>query len=278
MATTNVIINERNCPSPDVVDLLQQQEAIDTIVFSIYPFVRDDIDLSKYDCYVHIIAGEWGKEEKLPYITSGGYSMTITWALDDDVLKNGNLVSYVLIFKHSASGSSVWETEEGTILTKIGIPADENIAGYYVQKLRATKNVIASLLYDDFFCYKFMPLGAWIFPILRTAGRIYISSLSALSKCCAIEDSTGGGISISARSVSLNSPALLCAKNICDAMLLSDSKLRNGVPFCVNYGNLDNSGQPNIITTSGSSINFLVGGEYPLCRNERLGQRGSPGE
>lgn len=262
MATTNIEIRHTKDFYPRVVNLMANNNRVDKIVFTLDPYVQDDVDLSGYDCYVVTYGINGIDEAKLTYSISNT-KMMIEWNIDDYTLSTGQVLSYQVAFKANDSSAAVWHSYKGILFSNASIDADEHIASSYPTILRQFEIKINSVAASVTNAYVVMPYNDYIPVQLRTPGKLYINRLNDYDYSCLLETSDGNVLKFSADAISydpVNSGLL--ANTVQDAIDNLGKRIDGLNRFCINDGNYTDRIE-DLLQYNGSILTYKVGNTYP---------------
>lgn len=262
MATTNIEIRHTKDFYPRVVNLMANNNRVDKIVFTLDPYVQDDVDLSAYDCYIMTYGVNGIDEAKLTY-SIDGTKMAIEWNIDNYTLSTGQVLSFQVAFKSQDNSAAVWHSYKGIAFSNASIDADEHIASNYPTILRQFEMKIDNMAATVTNAYVVMPYNDYIPVASRAPGKFYINRLNDYDYSCLLETSDGNVLKFSADVISYDaSNSRLLADNVQDAIDTLSQRSNGLARFCVNDGNYTD-GIEDLLSGSGNVLSFKVGRGYP---------------
>lgn len=271
MTTTAITIEGYKQLSPRVVNLFQENNLVDTIVFTLSPYIQDDVDLHNYSCYVVTYGVNGIDEQKLPFTVSDD-TMTMTWIINNYTLSIGQTLSYQIVFKANDESAAVWHSYKGILLCNESIPADESIASNYPTILRQFELRIEEIAEKILFAYYWMPLGSWTPIHQRIKRRFYLNKQNDYNNACVIEDDSGNVVMPAAKSIYYEPGSYSISESLQNVIDFILRQLNFCTKFCVNDGNVTN-GSPDILTRFSGTLGFKVGDDYlPLTAAQANGE------
>ena len=262
MATTNIEIRHTKDFYPRVVNLMANNNRVDKIVFTLDPYVQDDVDLSAYDCYIMTYGVNGIDEAKLTY-SIDGTKMAIEWNIDNYTLSTGQVLSFQVAFKSQDNSAAVWHSYKGIAFSNASIDADEHIASNSPTILRQFEMKIDNMAATVTNAYVVMPYNDYIPVASRAPGKFYINRLNDYDYSCLLETADGNVLKFSADAISydpVNSGLL--ANTVQDAIDNLGKRINGLNRFCINDGNYTD-GVEDLLQYSGTILTYKVGNEYP---------------
>jgi hypothetical protein len=261
MATTTITIEGYKQLKPRVVNLFQENNRVDTIIFSLAPYIQGDVDLSDFDCYVVTYGVGGVDQQKLPF-TIENDTMLITWTIDNYTLSIGQTLSYQIVFKSSDDSASVWHSYKGILFCDSSIDADERIVSNYPTILRQFERRIEEIATRILYAYEWMPLGIWTPVSLRTKRRFYLNRQTDYDYTCLIEDDSGKVISPLAKTIVYEPGQYSISESLQNVIDYIMRQLNWCTKFCANDGNIT-SGHADLLSSFSGTLSFKVGDSFP---------------
>lgn len=261
MATTNIEIRHTKDFYPRVVNLMANNNRVDKIVFTLDPYIQDDVDLSTYDCYI-VTYGVNGIDEAQLTYSINGTKMMIEWNIDDYTLSTGQVLSYQVAFKAQNNSAAVWHSYKGVLFSNASIDADEHIASNYPTILRQFELKLNNTAANITNAYVVMPYDDYVPVPSRSPGKFYINRLNNYDYSCLLETSEGNVLKFDANGIAYDaSNSRLLADNVQDAIDALSERSNGMARFCVNDGNYTD-GLEDLLSSSGNILSFKVGRGY----------------
>lgn len=184
----NIQIFSDNRLFPQVFNIVQGTNKVDTVVFTMENYIVNEKDLSTYDWYAHLMGVEGIDAVKLTSAIVDG-KLQITFDLTEYVTQLGNTLTYQIVAKDDIS--SVWNSGKGVILNAESIPADDKIVADYPSILRQWELRLEEMAGSLDTAIYYIAYGETLPKEKRVAGRLYYQYLYAENSNGQLEDSNG---------------------------------------------------------------------------------------
>lgn len=235
---------------PTAFNIISGTNKIDKAVYTMENYIVNEIDLSKYDWYAHLIGVNGIDEVKLTREVVDG-KLVITFDLNNYITDIGNTLTYQIVAKDTKS--AVWYSAKGVILNSESIQADEFVAAEYPSILRQWENRITDLAgsFDRAIYYiqhnEDLPVED------RIDGRLYYKFLYAETSDGQFEDHLGNVLSpeLVARNIGVDAFEGITASTVQEALEALQANIENKDSLPVQSGNAG-----KILYTDGTSASW----------------------
>lgn len=184
----NIQVLSDNRLFPQVFNIVQGTNKVDTVVYTMENYIVGEKDLSTYEWYAHLIGVEGVDAVKLTSAVVDG-KLQVTFDLTEYVTQLGNTLTYQLVAKDDAS--SVWNSSKGVILNAESINVDDKIVADYPSILRQWELRLQEMAGSLDTAIYFIKYNETLPKEKRVAGRLYFKYLYAENKNGQLEDSNG---------------------------------------------------------------------------------------
>lgn len=184
----NIQVLSDNRLFPQVFNIVQGSNKVDTVVYTIENYIVGEQDLSTYDWYVHLIGVNGVDAVKLTSAIVDG-KLQVTFDLTEYVTQLGNTLTYQLVAKDATS--AVWNSGKGVILNAESINADDKIVAEYPSILRQWELYLKEIAGSLDAAIYYIAYNETLPKEQRVPGRLYFKRLYAENNIGQLEDSNG---------------------------------------------------------------------------------------